>query len=272
MKLFAAFLFAVATTAMVTPRLKTLAFSGTLLQTAFALGLPECRGFKTAQNGSVLEVTLHNPDSATNLRGVDFQHGMADIVRRLRNDTKTKVIVFKSNIPQFFCAHLDLLIPSIESVGLKFARLMFDISDLPQVTIGAVEGRACGTGKEFLMALDMCFALKSESLFGQIEVGTGLIPSGGGSQHLPRLVGRRLAAEYLLSGYDINAKKAERIDWINRLFARLRRCMTMLTGLPRVCVSFPGGNDCHKEGGKHCDSPVFGGSAARCCVFHRSLE
>ncbi|UPL03020.1 hypothetical protein LCI18_013954 [Fusarium solani-melongenae] len=203
---------------MIPAWLKTFALSGALLQTAFALDLPEYRGLKTAQNGSVLEVTLHNPDSAINLWGVDFQDGMTDLVRRLRKDNDTKVVIFKSDVPQFFCAHLDLLMPGVDTVGPKFARLMFDISGLPQVTIGAVEGRARGGGNEFLLALDMRFASEPESLFGQIEVATGLIPGGGGSQHLPRLVGRAQALEYLLSGNDINAKDAEQIGWINKAF------------------------------------------------------
>lgn len=95
---------------------------------------------------------------------------------------------------------------------------MFDISDLPQMAIGAVEDRARGAGNEFLMAMNMRFSSKPESFFGQIEVSTGLIPGGGGIQHLPRLVGRGLALEYLLSGNDINAKEAEQIGWINKGF------------------------------------------------------
>lgn len=95
---------------------------------------------------------------------------------------------------------------------------MWNITNLPQVTIGAVEGRARGAGNELLMALDMRFATKYETLLGQIEVATGLIPGGGGSQHLPRLIGRGLAMEYILSSKDINAENAERIGWINMAF------------------------------------------------------
>ncbi|KAL5610802.1 hypothetical protein FOBRF1_006919 [Fusarium oxysporum] len=156
---------------MVTPRLKTLAFSGTLLQTAFALGLPECRGFKTAQNGSVLEVTLHNPDSATNLRGVDFQHGMADIVRRLRNDTKTKVIVFKSNIPQFFCAHLDLLIPSI---GKKQAANTATRPSLEDLLRDAASFTARSSDPAVPPLIGKALAVTNNLTFGDVELNLGL--------------------------------------------------------------------------------------------------
>ncbi|EGU86617.1 hypothetical protein HZS61_011310 [Fusarium oxysporum f. sp. conglutinans] len=224
---------------MVPTWLKNFVLSGALLQTAFALDLPKYRGLKTAQNGSVLEVTFHNPESAINLWGVDFHDGMTDLVRRLGNDNETKVVIFKSDVPKFFCAHLDLLMPGVATVGSKFSRLMYEISDLPQVTIGAVEGRARGGGNEFLLALDMRFASAPESFFGQIEVGTGLIPGGGGSQHLPRLIGRGLALEYLLSGNDINAKDAERIGWINKAFCSSEEMYEYIDGLTSRLRLFP---------------------------------
>ncbi|KZL64925.1 hypothetical protein CI238_07088 [Colletotrichum incanum] len=52
-------------------------------------------------------------------------------------------------------------------------------------TIGAAEGRARGAGNEFLISINMRFATKGESIFGQPEAGSGLFPGGGGSQFLP---------------------------------------------------------------------------------------
>ncbi|CRK35891.1 Enoyl-CoA hydratase domain-containing protein 2 like [Verticillium longisporum] len=224
---------------MLLSSLKNLAIIGALTPAISAIELPDYRGLKTAQNGSILEVTLHNPDSAINLWGVDFQEGMTDLVQRLSNDTEIKVVIFNSDVPQFFCAHLDLLMPGVDTVGEHFASLMFDISNLPQVTIGAVEGRARSAGNELLMALDMRFASQPESFFGQIEVGTGLIPGGGGSQHLPRLVGRGLALEYLLSGKDIGAKEAARIGWINKAFCSSEEMYAHIGGLTSRMRLFP---------------------------------
>lgn len=99
-----------------------------------------------------------------------------------------------------------------------FGTLIYNISTLPQVTIGAVEGRARGAGNELLVALDMRFATKSDTVFGQQEVGLGLFPGGGGSQFLPGLIGRGLAMEYILSSKDISAGDAEKIGWINKAF------------------------------------------------------
>jgi enoyl-CoA hydratase/carnithine racemase len=106
----------------------------------------------------------------------------------------------------------------VVDLGPSFIGLINNISTLPQVTIGAVEGRARGAGNELLVALDMRFATKNDTLFGQPEVGNGLLPGGGGAQFLPGLIGRGLAMEYILSSKDINAEEAEKIGWINKAF------------------------------------------------------
>ncbi|KAH6689733.1 ClpP/crotonase-like domain-containing protein [Plectosphaerella plurivora] len=219
--------------------IKTLALVGALLPSTLALDLPKYRGLKTAQNGALLEVTLHNPDSEINLWGADFQDGMTDLVARLANDTETKVVVFKSDRPQFFCAHADLLMPGIENLGPGFASLMFDITNLPQVTIGAVEGRARGAGNEFLLALDMRFGATKDAIFGQMEASVGIIPGGGGSQWLPRLIGRGRALEYLLNGHDISAKEAAQIGWINKSFHSSKEMYAYIKGLTSRMTLFP---------------------------------
>lgn len=92
------------------------------------------------------------------------------------------------------------------------------MTQLNQVTIGAVNGVARGGGNEFLVSLDMRFAVKSHTRFGRPEIGLGLVPGGGGSQYLPWLLGRGRAMEYLPTGKDILANEAERYGWINKTF------------------------------------------------------
>jgi enoyl-CoA hydratase/carnithine racemase len=116
---------------------------------------------------------------------------------------------------------------------------MFNISTLPQVTIGAVEGRARGSGNELLVALDMRFATKNDTLFGQPEVGVGLFPSGGGSQFLPGLIGRGRAMEYILSANDIDASEAERIGWINKAFDSSEKMYAYIDELTSRLRLFP---------------------------------
>jgi enoyl-CoA hydratase/carnithine racemase len=104
------------------------------------------------------------------------------------------------------------------TIAKRTAELLYNMAQLNQVTIGAVNGVACGGGNEFLVLLDMRFAVKSHPRFGQPEIGLGLVPDGGGSQYLPRSIGCGRAMEYFLTGKDILAEEAERYGWINKAF------------------------------------------------------
>jgi len=71
-------------------------------------------------------------------------------------------------------------------------------------------------GSEFLLACDMRFASKENTLLAQIEVGSGLFPGGGGTERLPQLVGRGRALEIILGSEDFDGETAERYGWVNR--------------------------------------------------------
>ncbi|GJC87702.1 fatty acid oxidation complex subunit alpha [Colletotrichum liriopes] len=185
--------------------------------------LPVYRALKTSFNSGILEVTFHNPDFPTlNFWGRSTQEELKDLVERLQTDDETKVVIFKSDVPKFFIAHLDIsILDGSDPIFIEeFAALLHSITTLRQVTIGAIEGRARGAGAEFLVSLDMRFATRSpDTLIGQPEVSNGLIPGGGATQFLTHLIGRARALEYILVAKDINAEDAERIGWINKSFA-----------------------------------------------------
>jgi len=86
----------------------------------------------------------------------------------------------------------------------------------PVVSIAKIRGRTRGIGNEFVLACDMRFASRQNALFGNPEVGVGLIPGGGALEWLPRLVGRSRALEFVLSADDFDADVAERYGWVNR--------------------------------------------------------
>ncbi|GJC92991.1 Enoyl-CoA hydratase/isomerase [Colletotrichum higginsianum IMI 349063] len=181
------------------------------------------RSLKTSSDSGVLVVTFHNPDSPEyNFWGRDTQEELKDLVKKLDADDETKVVIFKSDAPKFFVAHLDVtILDGSDPIFIEeFAALLHSITTLRQVTIGAIEGRARGAGSEFLASLDMRFATRSpETLIAHQEICNGLIPGGGASQFLTHLVGRARALEYILTGKDINAADAEKIGWINKSFA-----------------------------------------------------
>jgi enoyl-CoA hydratase/carnithine racemase len=77
-------------------------------------------------------------------------------------------------------------------------------------------GRTRGIGNEFVLACDMRFANRRSALFGNPEIGVGLVPGGGALEWLPHLVGRSRALEIVLSADDFDADVAERYGWVNR--------------------------------------------------------
>ena len=90
------------------------------------------------------------------------------------------------------------------------------LSSTPVVSIAKIRGRTRGIGNEFVLACDMRFASRQSALFGNPEIGVGLVPGGGALEWLPRLVGRSRALEIVLSGDDFDADIAERYGWVNR--------------------------------------------------------
>ena len=143
--------------------------------------------------------------------------------RELEADDAVRVVVLQSALPDFFIAHSGLgrvgAAPKKASHTRSF-RLTQMIGErfrnMPKVTIAKVEGRARGGGNEIALAADMCFAAIGKAIFGQPEVAVGLVPGGGSTQRLPRLVGRGRALEMLAGCDDFPAELAERYGYINR--------------------------------------------------------
>jgi len=139
------------------------------------------------------------------------------IMTDLEADASVKVVVFQSANPEFFIAHLDVA-KAVEQPGvLDFWReFVLRLSSAPAVSIAKIRGRTRGIGNEFVLACDMRFASRQNAVFGNPEVGVGLIPGGGAMEWLPRLVGRSRALEFVLSADDFDADIAERYGWVNR--------------------------------------------------------
>jgi enoyl-CoA hydratase/carnithine racemase len=135
----------------------------------------------------------------------------------LEADPSVKVVVFQSANADFFIAHLDVAKAAAQPGVLDLWRdFVLRLSSTPVVSIAKIRGRTRGIGNEFVLACDMRFASRQNALFGNPEVGVGLIPGGGALEWLPRLVGRSRALEIVLSADDFDADVAERYGWVNR--------------------------------------------------------
>ncbi len=135
----------------------------------------------------------------------------------LEADPSVKVVVFQSANPEFFVAHLDVAKAAERPEALGLWRdFVLRLASTPVVSIAKIRGRTRGIGNEFVLACDMRFASRQNALFGNPEVGVGLVPGGGALEWLPRLVGRSRALEIVLSADDFDADIAERYGWVNR--------------------------------------------------------
>jgi enoyl-CoA hydratase/carnithine racemase len=160
-------------------------------------------------------ITFSNPPINMFLPSTIVELGA--LMTDLEADPSVKVVVFQSANPDFFVAHLDVAKAAERPEALGLWRdFVLRLSSTPVVSIAKIRGRTRGIGNEFVLACDMRFASRQSALFGNPEVGVGLVPGGGALEWLPRLVGRSRALEIVLSGDDFDADIAERYGWVNR--------------------------------------------------------
>ncbi len=172
---------------------------------------------------AVLTVTFNQPP--INIQSIQQLDDLNKLAEKLEGDRDIKVVVFESNVPEFFIAHFDIEVLkdfSTEAVPRDKVELLYlqkvceRISELPQATIAKIEGFARGGGHEFALACDMRFAARGKAIFMQMEVGMGILPCGGGASRMARQCGLGRALEVILSARDFDADEAARIGTVNR--------------------------------------------------------
>src|ERR1700719_4621080 len=154
--------------------------------------------------------------------GTMFQ-SLQDLLARMDTSQTLRVVVFESAIPDFYLAHFDLtgkLGNVMSGVGPTSLPVLLDtfvrITKSPVASIAKIRGCVRGASSEFVLACDMRFASRENTLLGHPEVGVGLHPGGGGTERLPPLVGRGRALEIVLGANDFDGDTAERYGYVNR--------------------------------------------------------
>ena len=170
-------------------------------------------------------VTIDHPP--INLFDMALIMEMNTVGLELEADDSVRVIVIDSADPDFFIAHADVELiltmpeevpPKADTLG-PFTEMVDRFRTMPKATIAKIEGLCRGGGSELALSLDMRFAALGKAVFAQPEVSIGIIPGGGGTQRLPRLMGRGRALEVILGCEDFPADLAERYGYINRALA-----------------------------------------------------
>lgn len=180
---------------------------------------------RVRREAGIARVTLDNPP--VNVLDVALMGDLRRLLTALRDDDSVRVIVFDSDNPEFFIAHVDMSLGDTPDALDELARDLPDgvnifqaVGELlrhqPQVTIVKLAGMARGGGAEFVAAADMTFAAIGRAGIGQIEALMGIVPGGGGTQYLATRVGRNRALEAVLSADLYDAKTAELYGWVNQ--------------------------------------------------------
>lgn len=173
------------------------------------------------QHDGIARVTINRPDKLNALNGTVIAE-LDALMRTVESDTAIRGVIVTGAGPKAFVAGADIgeLAAVDRERGIELAqrgsRVLRRIEQLRKPVIAAVNGFALGGGCELAMACHVRIATPN-ARFAQPEVKLGLIPGFGGTVRLPRLVGRGIALELLLSGEMIDAERALAVGLVNRV-------------------------------------------------------
>jgi enoyl-CoA hydratase/carnithine racemase len=199
---------------------------------------------KLSVEAGVATAMIDNPP--LNLMTLALFGDLVQLGRKVEDDDDIRVLVLKSADPDFFIAHFDveaILKFPIDAAPEKGAKSAFHemcecFRTMQKVTIAQIEGRTGGGGSELVQAFDMRFGVRGKTRFNQMEVPLGILPGGGGTQRLPRLMGRGRALEMILGGEDLDAETAEKWGLLNRALEP-DAIDDFVSNLARRIASFP---------------------------------
>jgi enoyl-CoA hydratase len=177
-----------------------------------------------AKRDGVGYVTLNRPQ-ALNAYNLRMRDELYEVLGAIRDDAEVEVIIVNGAGERAFCAGADLteFLTAPSPVIARKVRWERDVWGLflsiNKPFIAALHGYVLGSGIEMALCCDIRLA-SEEAQFGLPEPGLGIMPAAGGSQTLPRTIGRAGALEILLSGRRVGAEEAHRLKLVNRVVSR----------------------------------------------------
>ena len=176
---------------------------------------------KVDVKNEIAYVTIDRPKALNALNSETLKE-LNETFSDIRDRKDVKVLILTGGGEKSFVAGSDIseMVNATAQEGRAMSMLAYEtfnmLEEMPQVTIAAVNGFALGGGCEISMACDIRVASKN-AIFGQPEVGLGIIPGFGGTQRLPRLVGKGIAKELIFTTDSIKADEAYRIGLVNHV-------------------------------------------------------
>ncbi|KAJ6851395.1 putative enoyl-CoA hydratase 2, mitochondrial [Iris pallida] len=170
-------------------------------------------------DSGIVGLKLDRPE-AKNAIGKEMLRGLRNAIDDIARDPSAKVLVLSSAVPRVFCAGADLkerrvMNPSEVQQFVNSLRSTFSsLEELSIPTIAVIEGAALGGGLEMILSCDLRIC-GGDATFSMPETGLAIIPGAGGTQRLPRIVGRSIAKELIFTGRRFDSKEALSMGLVN---------------------------------------------------------
>lgn len=195
------------------------------------------------RSGKTAILKLNRPDVMNSLN-FGLLRALSEKVEALQWDQDVRVIVITGAGEKSFCAGADLkeraTLPEeqVRKFIFTLRELFTFIEYMNKPVIGAVNGIALGGGTELALACDIRIASENATM-GLTETRLAIIPGGGGTQRLPRLVGRAKAKELIFTGRRIDAAEALSIGLVNKVVPAPRLLDECLEMAGMICEAGP---------------------------------
>jgi enoyl-CoA hydratase len=184
--------------------------------------MPSYETITVEKRNSVAVLTINRPDKLNALNGQVHKEGVTAL-DELRRDDTVRVLVFTGAGEKSFVAGADISEfqdeTPITQRNVFHAKTLFNsIDTFPKPVIAMINGFCLGGGNELALACDLRVCSENAK-FSQPEINLGLIPGGGGTQRLTRLIGEGRAMEIMLTGDMIDAQTAFNFGLVNHVYA-----------------------------------------------------
>lgn len=198
------------------------------------------------RQGAVGQISLHR--APVNAYNAEFAEELNEAVEAARADDGIRAVVLTSTVPKFFSAGADIKFfqsstpAQKEKFILRMHEVLRKIELTPKVFIAAITGHCLGGGMEIALACDLRFAAAGKYGLGQPEITLGILPGNGGTQRLPRLIGKSRALDLMVTGRSVSPDEALALGLVDRVFpaeelaAKTREYADALAGSASLAV------------------------------------
>ncbi|MFQ5915209.1 MAG: enoyl-CoA hydratase/isomerase family protein [Nitrospinota bacterium] len=168
-------------------------------------------------------IELNNPPA--NTFSYDMMHQLDETILDVRFDESIHVIILRGAGDKFFCAGADVNLlyrytpERLYYFCLHIHETLTRLENTPKLVIAALSGHTVGGGLEVAMACDIRLAKRGSGVIGLPERRLGVLPGSGGTQRLPRLIGKSRAMELIIKGKTFPFEEAEQMGLVNEIYA-----------------------------------------------------